>query len=118
MQPPLVRWSGRALAAGGALTFLINAGLTPFLRRGAPFAEVADEEDLGPFVRHEERAAEESHGEGRSAEAPCAPRLSKVEPHGAEEEQDARDARETLAPQEDRRRRDLGERGPPRKERR
>jgi hypothetical protein len=37
----MVRWSGRALAAGGALTFLINAGLTPFLPRGTPFVETA-----------------------------------------------------------------------------
>jgi len=41
MPSPLVRWSGLALAAGGVLTFLINASLTPFLSRGGPFAEVA-----------------------------------------------------------------------------
>jgi hypothetical protein len=38
---PLVRWSGLALGAGGALTVLLNAILTPLLPRGAPFADVA-----------------------------------------------------------------------------
>ena len=36
-----LRWTGVALASGGVLTFLINAGLTPFVPRGVPFAEVA-----------------------------------------------------------------------------
>jgi hypothetical protein len=37
----LLRWSGGALAAGGALTLLINAVLTPLLAAHAPFAEIA-----------------------------------------------------------------------------
>jgi len=34
-----LRWTGAALAAGGALDFLINACLTPWLPRGVSFAE-------------------------------------------------------------------------------
>jgi hypothetical protein len=34
-------WSGVAIAAGGILTILINAGLTPFLRPDAPYTETA-----------------------------------------------------------------------------
>lgn len=34
-----LRWTGAALAAGGALTFLINACLTPLLPRAVSFAE-------------------------------------------------------------------------------
>src|SRR5688572_5554519 len=34
-------WSGAALAAGGLTTALVNLGLTPFMPREAPFAEVA-----------------------------------------------------------------------------
>lgn len=37
----LLRWTGAALAAGGALTFLINACLTPLLPRAASFAQTA-----------------------------------------------------------------------------
>lgn len=37
----LLRWSGVGLAAGGALTLLINAALTPRLPAHAPFAETA-----------------------------------------------------------------------------
>jgi hypothetical protein len=36
-----LRSSGYALALGGALTFLINALLTPFLPKGVPFSTVA-----------------------------------------------------------------------------
>jgi hypothetical protein len=35
-----LRWMGIALACGGALTFLVNALLTPFLPAGAPYAQV------------------------------------------------------------------------------
>jgi hypothetical protein len=37
----LLRWSGVALAAGGALTLLLNAALTPRLPAHAPLAETA-----------------------------------------------------------------------------
>jgi len=36
-----VAWSGIALAAGGALTFLVNATLTPSLQSDAPYATTA-----------------------------------------------------------------------------
>ena len=39
--PAFSRWTGAALAAGGALTFLLNAGLTPFLARGVSFEQTA-----------------------------------------------------------------------------
>jgi multisubunit Na+/H+ antiporter MnhG subunit len=35
-----LRWMGIALACGGALTFLANALLTPFLPTGAPYAQI------------------------------------------------------------------------------
>jgi hypothetical protein len=38
---PFVRWSGLALATGGALTLLINAALTPLLPTDLPFPEAA-----------------------------------------------------------------------------
>ena len=37
----MLRWSGFALAAGGVLTFLINAEFTPALQSHAPFAQTA-----------------------------------------------------------------------------
>ena len=37
----MIRWAGLALAGGGALTFLINAALTPALLSHAPFAQTA-----------------------------------------------------------------------------
>ena len=40
-RPGLTRWCGRALAAGSALTFLLNATLTPLMARGAPFEQTA-----------------------------------------------------------------------------
>jgi hypothetical protein len=36
-----LRWTGLALACGGALTFLLNASLTPLLPRGGSFVETA-----------------------------------------------------------------------------
>jgi hypothetical protein len=38
---PFVRWTARALAAGGVLTALINLGLTPLLPAHAPYARTA-----------------------------------------------------------------------------
>lgn len=72
----LLRWTGWALAAGGALTILINVGLTPFLLAGdRPFTEVAASQlflwrqslsalvaalllfgAIGLYLRHAERA--------------------------------------------------------------
>jgi hypothetical protein len=39
--PTILRWSGVALASGGALTLGINVILTPLLPRGAPFEVTA-----------------------------------------------------------------------------
>jgi hypothetical protein len=41
MSTSLSRWSAHALASAGVLTVLINAGLTPFMPYGAPFARTA-----------------------------------------------------------------------------
>ncbi len=40
-RPGLVRWCGRALAAGGLLTFLLNATLTPLMVAKAPLEQTA-----------------------------------------------------------------------------
>jgi hypothetical protein len=39
MKQQLLRWTGASLALGGALTVLINAGFTPFLRPGQDFVQ-------------------------------------------------------------------------------
>jgi hypothetical protein len=39
--PSFFRWTGAALIGGGLLTIIVNAGITPFLPQGVPFAETA-----------------------------------------------------------------------------
>ena len=41
MRTRILTWGGIAVMAGGALTLLVNVGLTPFLQPDAPYAETA-----------------------------------------------------------------------------